>query len=54
VSNLTFMELKEKLSMLDEVSLLEILNISSQELVDRFEDIIEEKQDKLERDFNDF
>lgn len=40
--------------MLDEVSLLEILNISSQELVDRFEDIIEEKQDKLERDFNDF
>jgi hypothetical protein len=48
------MELKEKLSMLDEVSLLEILNISSQELVDRFEDIIEEKQDKLERDFNDF
>ncbi len=54
MSNLTFMELKEKLSMLDEVSLLEILNISSQELVDRFEDIIEEKQDKLERDFNDF
>lgn len=54
MSNLTFTELKEKLSMLDEVSLLEILNISSQELVDRFEDIIEEKQDKLERDFNDF
>ena len=54
MSNLTFMELKEKLSMLDEVSLLDILNISSQELVDRFEDIIEEKQDKLERDFNDF
>ena len=47
--NLTFEELKEKLAMLDEVLLLEILDIRSQDLVERFEDIIEQKQFKLER-----
>ena len=47
--NLTFEELKEKLSMLDEVLLLEILDVRSEDLVERFEDIIEEKQHKLER-----
>ena len=35
--------------MLDEVTLLEILNISSEDLVERFEDIVEDKQEKLER-----
>jgi len=38
--------------MLDEVTLLEILNISSEDLVERFEDIVEDKQEKLERLIN--
>ncbi len=36
--------------MLDEVTLLEILNIHSYDLVQRFEDLIEDNQDKLERE----
>lgn len=36
--------------MLDEVTLLELLNIHSQDLVQRFEDLIEDNQDKLERE----
>lgn len=36
--------------MLDEVTLLELLNIHSVDLVERFEDVIEDKQDKLERE----
>lgn len=45
--SLTFEELKEKLSMLDEITLLEILNIHSDEIVERFEDYVEDNQDKL-------
>jgi len=48
--SLTFEELKERLAMLDEVTLLELLNIHSEDLVQRFEDVIEDKQDKLERE----
>lgn len=40
---LTLPELCEKLKKYDEVTLLEELNISSEDLVDRFEDFIEEK-----------
>ena len=36
--------------MLDEVTLLELLNIHSIDLVQRFEDVIEDNQDKLERE----
>lgn len=43
----TLTELQEKLKRLDEVTLLETLNISSEELVDRFSDIIENKYDEL-------
>ncbi len=50
MSLLTFEELKERLSMLAEVTLLELLNIQSQDLVQRFEDLIEDNQDKLERE----
>lgn len=49
----TLEELKERLSMLDEVLLLEILDIHSDELVEAFEDKIEENQDKLKRMLND-
>ena len=45
----TLEELKERLSMLDEISLMEILDIHSDELVEAFEDRIEEQQDKLQR-----
>ena len=45
--NLTFNELKERLKQIDEVSLLELLNIHSDDLVERFEDYIEDKQEEL-------
>lgn len=48
--NLTFEELKEKLQRIDEVTLLELLEIRSEDIVDRFEDYIEEQQDKLMRE----
>ena len=47
VSNITFEELKEALKRLDEVSLLELLGIQSDDLVDRFDDVIEKKQEYL-------
>ena len=48
--NLTFEELKEKLQSVDEVTLLELLEIRSEDIVERFEDFIEEQQDKLMRE----
>ena len=36
----TFEEVKDRLKHIDEVSLLEILDIASEDLVDRFEDKI--------------
>ena len=47
VNNITFEELKEALKRLDEVSLLELLGIQSDDLVDRFDDLIEKKQEYL-------
>ena len=47
VNNITFEELKEALKRLDEVSLLELLGIQSDDLVDRFDDVIEKKQEYL-------
>ena len=47
VLNITFEELKEALKRLDEVSLLELLGIQSDDLVDRFDDIVEKKQEYL-------
>jgi hypothetical protein len=48
--NITFDELKEKLQRVDEVTLLELLEIRSDDIVERFEDYIEEQQDKLMRE----
>jgi len=48
--NLTFEELKEKLQRVDEVTLLELLDIRSEDIVERFEDYIEEQQDRLTRE----
>ena len=47
---ITFEELKEKLQRVDEVTLLELLEIRSDDIVERFEDFIEEQQDKLMRE----
>ena len=54
MSELTLEELKERLAGLDEVTLMEVLDIHSDELVEAFEDRIEEEQDKLKRMLNDF
>lgn len=47
-------ELLDKLKRLDEVLLLELLEISSDQLVDRFQDLIEENIEKCERELDDF
>ena len=48
----TLEELKEHLAGLDEVTLMEVLDIHSDELVEAFEDRIEENIDKLKRMMN--
>jgi hypothetical protein len=40
-------ELKEKLERLDEVSLLELLNISSRDLINAFADVVEDNMDRF-------
>lgn len=50
---LTFEEIKEKLTQLDEITLMETLQITSEDLVNKFADRIEEKQDLLENDLDD-
>ena len=50
---LTILDLFEKLKRLDEISLLEILNITAEELVDRFEDRIEAMFDDLVDELDD-
>ena len=50
--NLTFEELKEKLKQVDEVTLLELLNIQSDDIVERFEDYIEDKQEQLTKEID--
>lgn len=54
MNELTLEELKERLAGLDEITLMEILDIHSDELVEAFTDKIEEEQDKLKRMLNDF
>ena len=47
---LTFEELKEKLQRIDEVTLLELLDLRSEDIISRFEDVIEDKQELLMRE----
>ena len=49
----TFKELCENLKEIDEVTLLELLNISSEDIVYHFQDKIEDKIDELEELVND-
>lgn len=48
--SLTLEEVKERLAMLDEITLMELLDIHSDELVEAFEDKIEENIDKLAKE----
>lgn len=43
----TLVELKEKLKSLDEVLLMELLEVSSEDLVEQFSDRIEERMEEL-------
>ena len=47
----TIRDLIEDLKRLDEVTLLEVLGLTTEDILDRFEDIVEEKFDKLTNDF---
>jgi hypothetical protein len=51
--SLTLEDLKDRLKKQDEISLLEILNISSEEIVERFIDLIEDNFEELEKDLQD-
>jgi hypothetical protein len=42
-----FNELVERLKRLDEITLLELLELDSEQLVERFSDIIEDNYEKL-------
>jgi len=46
----TLADVIDWLKRIDEVSLLEVLDISSEEIVDRFTDKIEDKYDELRED----
>ena len=48
---LTYYELLEKMSMLDELTIIEILDISSEELVNKFSDRINDRFEELSEDF---
>lgn len=45
---LTLREILERLKSLDEVELCDILGLTSEDLVERFADVIEDKMDTLE------
>ena len=45
---LTLREILERLKSLDEVELCDILSLTSEDIVERFIDVIEEKMDTLE------
>ena len=51
--SLTEKDLNDKLKNLPELDLLEILDICSEDIVDRFQDKIEERRDYFEADLED-
>ena len=48
---ITLADVITHLKRIDEISLLEVLDISSEDLVDRFVDKVEDKYDSLRADF---
>jgi plasmid replication initiation protein len=51
--SLTFKDICDKLEKLDEVTLLEVLEISSDEIVAKFQDKIEDNFEELSEDLDD-
>lgn len=49
----TIRDLIDDLKRLDEVTLVEVLNLRSEDIVDRFEDVIEARYDVLISEFDD-
>ena len=47
---LTLNDIKDRLKQIDEIDLLELLEINSEDIVERFTDLIEDNFDKLERE----
>lgn len=47
---LTFQEVCERLEDLDEITLLEVLDISSKDIIEKFQDKIEDNLEDLEAD----
>ena len=47
---LTIHDLKDRLKQINEIDLFELLEISSEDLVERFIDLIEDNFDKLEKE----
>jgi hypothetical protein len=50
VTTLTLAELKEKLMQFDELDLIELLDLTSEDILDRFEDIVEDKYELLKKE----
>ncbi len=48
--NLTLTELKEKLMQFDELDLIELLGLTSEDILERFEDIVEDKFEILQKE----
>lgn len=48
--SLTHKDICERLTKLDEVTLMEVLDISSEDIVERFQDLIENKREIFEED----
>jgi hypothetical protein len=48
--NLTLAELKEKLMQFDELDLIELLDLTSEDILDRFEDVVEDKYEMLRKE----
>ena len=51
--SLTLTEIQERLIKLDEILLMELLEINSEDLVERFIDRIEDRADELEEQVDD-
>ena len=50
---LTFKDICDKLEKLDEITLLEVLDISSEEIIGKFQDKIEDNFEELSEDLDD-
>ena len=48
----TLPEVLEQLKQLDEIDLVELLGVNSEDLIDRFADLVEENPDKFELALN--